>query len=167
MTEGIANPGPCLQLVRTMRPASGVSLIVIATLIAAGCAGVEVMSPPPWSAGATGTGATGGAGGGTAPQALLIGTWTRAIYVEGLDGDLHESRTTWVFRSDGSATRTVRAWNISEGIYDVVVDVASWRVANGALTVTWVAPQSGSASFPLTVRQDLLQLGNEQYARVQ
>ena len=149
-----------------MRCHSRVAILALAAGLGAGCAGIEVMSPPPPAgSGTTGTGATGGSG-GSSPQTLLLGVWTRAIYVEGIDGDLHESRTTWDFRGDGSAVRTVRAWNVSEGIYDVVVNVAQWRVSNSSLTIAWVPPGSGSTTFQLKVERDLLQIGSEQYARV-
>lgn len=150
-----------------MRVLSRLGVLSLAAALGAACAGVEVMAPPPAGSGRTGTGVVGGGGGATSAQVLLIGVWTRAIYVVGADGDLHESRTTWEFRGDGSAVRTVRAWNLSEGIYDVVVAVAQWRAANGFLTVTWVSPASGSATFAYRVDQTVLQLGNEQYARVQ
>lgn len=142
------------------------ALVLALCATAAACAGVEVISAPPPGSGAKGTGVTGGAGGGTTPQALLVGSWTHVIYLQGTDGDLHESRTTWEFRSDGSAIRSVRAWNLTEGIYDVVVGVAQWRVANGLLTVTWLPPGSGAATFRLDVRQDVLFLDADQYARV-
>ena len=149
-----------------MRPHPRSFLLALAAAIGAGCAGVEVMSPPPPAgSGATGTGAAGGRG-ASSPQTLLVGVWTRAIYVEGLDGDLHESRTTWDFRGDGSAVRTVRAWNVSEGVYDVVISVAQWRIVTSSLSLAWLPPGSGSVTFPLSVGQHLLQLGNEQYARV-
>lgn len=148
-----------------MRPV-GVPVLATLVLLAAACAGVEVISAPPAGSGVNGTGVTSGAGGGTTPQALLVGSWTRAIYLEGPDGDLHESRTTWEFRSDGSAVRSVRAWNLTEGIYDVVASAARWRVANGSLAVTWLPPAAGAASFRLEVRQDVLFLDADQYARV-
>lgn len=148
-----------------MRRARSVLVLALcATAVA--CAGVEVISAPPSGSGANGTGVTGGAGGGSTPQALLIGSWTHVIYLQGPDGDLHESRTTWEFRSDGRAIRSVRAWNLTEGIYDIVVAVAQWRVANGSLTVTWLPPGSGTASFRLDVRRDVLFLDTDQYARV-
>ena len=142
------------------------TLVLALCAMASACAGVEVISAPPPGSGTNGTGVTGGAGGGATPQALLIGSWTHVTYLQGPDGDLHESRTTWEFRSDGSAIRSVRAWNLTEGIYDVVVGVARWRAANGSLTVTWLPPGSGAASFRLDVRQDVLFLDADQYARV-
>jgi hypothetical protein len=137
--------------------------------LGASCAGVEDLS----GTDGTGTGGTGGTGGvigtgpgGTTGSTALLGTWTRAILLAGDNGDIHESRTTWEFRQDGSAVRTVLAWNLSQGLYDTIVSVAQWRTNGSQLTLTYIAGSTGTASFSFGVNGDILTIGPDQFARL-
>lgn len=145
-------------------------LIALAALVvsAASCEGVEVL-PPEGSGSTTGgtlVGTGGTTGSGTSASSALLGAWTRAILLADASGDVHESRTTWEFRQDGSAIRTVLAWNLSQGFYDTVVTVAQWRVSGAQLTLTYVAPATGTASFAYAVNGDILTIGPDQFARL-
>lgn len=107
-----------------------------------------------------------GTGTGTSGSSVLLGRWTRAIVLVGDNGDAHESRTTWEFRQDGSAIRTVLAWNLSQGFYDTVVTVAQWHTDGAQLTLTYIAPTAGTAAFGYSVNGDILTIGPDQYARL-
>lgn len=142
-------------------------LVLAAAVLASSCAGVEVIS----GSDGTGTGTGGtvigtGGGSGITGSSLLLGRWTRAILLQDGSGSIHESRTTWEFRQDGSAIRTVLAWNLTQGFYDTVVTVAQWRTAGSQLTLTYLAPATGTAAFGFGVNGDILTIGPDQYARL-
>ena len=96
----------------------------------------------------------------------MLGKWTRAILVAGPDGDIHESRTTWEFRADGSGIRYVTAWNWTEGIYDTVSSVAQWTTSGATITITYIAGSTGTLTLGWRVDGDILTLGPDQFARV-
>ena len=112
-----------------------------------------------------GTGGGTGAGGGSASSALL-GQWTRVILVIADNGEAHESRTTWEFRQDGSAIRTVTAWNLSQGVFDTITSVAQWSTSGSQLTITYIAPITGTVAFAYSINGDVLTVGPDQYARL-
>ena len=138
-----------------------------AVLVAA-CAGIEVATAP---GGTTITGTvpgSGGTGGGSATSpggSALVGRWTRIVLIGADDGSLHESRTLWEFRPDGSAIRTVTAWNLSTGFYDTLVTVARWSTSGSVLTLTWIAPAGGATAFVYRLEPDRLVIGPDEYAR--
>jgi hypothetical protein len=119
------------------------------------CAGVEDLS------GVADGGTTGGS-----QSSALVGSWTRALLVEGANGDIHESRTNWEFRSDGSAIRQVIAWNWTTGYFDTVSSVAQWTTAGANITITYTAGSSGTLTLAWRVDGDVLTLGPDQFARV-
>lgn len=141
--------------------------IVACTITLAGCAGVENLSGA--SDGGTvggGTGGVIGTGGGGSQASALAGNWTRALLVEGPNGDVHESRTNWEFRSDGSAIRQVIAWNWTSGYYDTLSSVAQWTTSGSNITITYIAGNSGTLTLAWRVDGDVLTLGPDQFARV-
>lgn len=144
--------------------------IAVCCALAASCAGVEVISGPQGTGAGTGGTVLGtgpGSGStGTSGSTALLGRWTRAILLVGDNGDIHESRTTWEFRQDGSAVRTVLAWNWSAGYYDTVVAVAQWRTSGSQLTITYIAPATGTVAFSYSVNGDILTIGPDQYLRL-
>ena len=149
----------------------GVRSIVLAFVAAwslGACAGVEVISGPggtgTGSGPIVGTGPVSGGGGSTSTQ--LLGTWTRAILLADDVGNVHESRTTWEFRQDGSAIRNVVAWNLTQGYYDTIVTVAQWRASGSQLTLTYIAPAMGTAAYAFSINGDILTIGPDQYARI-
>jgi hypothetical protein len=133
------------------------------------CAGVEDLSGVAdggTTGGSGGTGGVIGTGGGGSQSSALVGSWTRALLVEGANGDIHESRTNWEFRSDGSAIRQVIAWNWTTGYYDTVSSVAQWTTAGANITITYIAGSSGTLTLAWRVDGDVLTLGPDQFARV-
>lgn len=146
-------------VVRAIAPA-------VFAVLASACPGIEVVAPSqaPGSRG-SGTGTGTGAGGSTTSSAI-VGRWTRAVVFSDDAGNIHESRTTWEFRRDGSAIRTVTAWNVTSGVYDVLTAVAQWRTSGSTLTITWIAPASGSATFPWRVDGLRLTIGADEFTWV-
>lgn len=136
----------------------------------AGCAGVEVLGNDSTLVGTGGSGGGGviggGGSGGGAHASAMVGQWTRALLVAGPDGDIHESRTTWEFRADGSAIRYVTAWNWTEGIYDTVTSVAQWTTSGATITITYIAGSTGTLTLGWRIDGDVLTLGPDQFARV-
>jgi len=134
----------------------------------AGCAGVETITTG--DSAETGSGGGGvivGAGGGSGSQSsAVVGTWTRALLVETPDGSIHESRTTWEFRADGSGIRTVTAWNWTAGIYDTITSVAQWSTNGATMTIVYIAGSSGTLTLAYRIDGDVLTLGPDQFARV-
>lgn len=147
------------------RSARGFMLAVaLCALAVVGCAGVENLS----GTGGTSSTGTGGVtpGGGSTQGTGLVGQWTRAIYVQTPDGDVHQSRTTWDFRADRSAVRTVTAWNLSSGYYDTISSVAQWSTNGSTITIVYIAGASGTLTLDYRVNGDLLSLGPDQFGRV-
>ena len=142
--------------------------IALSAFAFAGCAGVEVLGNDSTLVGTGGNGGVivGGGTGGGAQASAMLGKWTRAILVAGPDGDIHESRTTWEFRADGSAIRYVTAWNWTEGIYDTVSSVAQWTTSGATITITYIAGSTGTLTLGWRVDGDILTLGPDQFARV-
>ena len=158
------------RLTRMLRLRTVHVALALGTLTLAGCAGVEVLgtdSTLGGTGGGTGGGVVGGGGTGSGAHACaVVGQWTRALLVAGPDGDVHESRTTWEFRSDGSAIRTIIAWNWTEGIYDTLTSVAQWSTNGSKLTITYVAGATGTLTLDWRVDGDVLTIGPDQFARV-
>lgn len=148
-----------------------VALAVVACVFAlAACAGVENLSGAGDGGTAGGGGGTGGVigtGGGSTQSSALLGKWTRALLVEGPDGDIHESRTNWEFRSDGSAIRQVIAWNWTTGYYDTISSVAQWTTSGANVTITYIAGSTGTLTLAWRVDGNVLTLGPDQFARAQ
>lgn len=151
---------------RTRRTvASRIALGLLIWTAAVACPGVENLNAVSGRTGGSGTVGTGG-GGTTAGSSALVGQWSRSVYVSDADGNLHESRTVWEFRADGSAIRTTTAWNITQGIADTTVTVAQWSASGGTLTITYVTPAGGTTSYAYGIVLDTLTIGPEQYTRV-
>jgi hypothetical protein len=146
------------------------ALAVVASLVAlSACAGVENLSGAGNGGGTGGGGGSGGViggGGGGSQSSVLLGSWTRALLVEGPNGDIHESRTNWEFRADGSAIRQVIAWNWTTGYYDTLSSVAQWSTTGANITITYIAGSSGTLTLAWRVDGDVLTLGPDQFARV-
>lgn len=152
---------------RLTRPLALVAALTSFAL--AGCAGIETIPGPDSTL--VGTGGTGGTGGvigtgGGSQSSALLGQWTRVVYVQTPDGDIHQSRTTWEFRADGSAIRAVTAWNWTEGLYDTVSSVAQWSTSGSTITIVYIAGSSGTLSLAWRIDGDVLTLGPDQFARV-
>lgn len=142
--------------------------IALSAFAFAGCTGVEVLGNDSTLAGTGGSGGVivGGGTGGGAQASAMLGKWTRALLVAGPNGDIHESRTTWEFRADGSAIRYVTAWNWTAGIYDTVSSVAQWTTSGATITITYIAGSTGTLTLGWRVDGDVLTLGPDQFARM-
>ncbi len=107
-----------------------------------------------------------GTGGSHSGQLALIGLWTRVVVITDNFGDTHSSRTTWEFRSDGSATRTVVAQNLSLGVSDVITARATWRTEGSTLVITFQQPDSGTSRFSFAIFSDVLTLDGRDFVRI-
>lgn len=136
--------------------------------VLAGCAGVETITTGDSSVVRTGGGGVlvGGGGGGGSQSSAVLGQWTRALLVETPDGNIHESRTTWEFRADGSAVRWVTAWNWTQGYYDTLTSVAQWSTNGSTMTIVYIAGNTGTLTLAYRIDGDVLTLGPDQFARV-
>ncbi|HSJ65642.1 MAG TPA: hypothetical protein VK922_17250 [Gemmatimonadaceae bacterium] len=99
-------------------------------------------------------------------DATLVGSWWRILLFTDDDGTTHASETTWRFDSDGSATRTVVASNLTYGFFDTVVAGARWRTEGGTVVITYVSPDTGTVRFAYRVRGDTLRLDTREFLRV-
>lgn len=108
-----------------------------------------------------------GTGGGSGSgQHALLGLWTRVVVITDNFGDTHSSRTTWEFRSDGSATRTVVAQNLSLGVSDVITARATWRTEGSTLVISFQPPDSGTSRFSFAIFSDVLTLDGRDFVRI-
>ena len=105
-------------------------------------------------------------GGSSSGQHALLGLWTRVVVITDNFGDTHSSRTTWEFRSDGSATRTVVAQNLSLGVSDVITARATWRTEGSTLVITFQPPDSGTSRFSFAIFSDVLTLDGRDFVRI-
>ena len=96
----------------------------------------------------------------------IVGIWTRVVVISDNDGNAHSSRTTWEFRSDGTATRTLITQNVSAGISDVLTANASWRTEGSTLVITFRTPDSGTSRFGFSLFGNVLSLDGRDFVRV-
>lgn len=107
-----------------------------------------------------------GTGSSQSGQHALVGLWTRVVVITDNAGDTHSSRTTWEFRSDGSATRTVVAQNLSLGVSDVITTTATWRSEGSTLVITFQPPDSGVSRFSFAIFSNVLTLDGRDFVRI-
>lgn len=105
---------------------------------------------------------TRGGSGGSQPT-VLVGRWQRTI-IFNANGDTHSSETTWEFRSDGIAMRTVVARNLSQGFSDVTFSSGTWRANGRTLTITFTS--QGTVSFDFSVFGNVLTLNGQDFVRI-
>ena len=96
----------------------------------------------------------------------VVGVWTRVVVLADNQGNTHSSRTTWEFRSDGSATRTLITQNVSAGISDVLTANASWRTEGSTLVIAFRAPDTGTSRFGFSLFGNVLTLDGRDFVRV-
>lgn len=138
---------------------------VLIALLMAGCAErVDITGTAGSTRSRTGTGTGATSGTGTV-DTRLVGRWSRTVLIQDNGGSIHASRTSWRFGSDASATRAVVASNLTFGLVDSVVTQARWRVQNGGLIVTYLAPSSGEARFDYRLQGATLILGGLAFDR--
>lgn len=106
-----------------------------------------------------------GTGSGSHHNAI-VGLWTRVVTITDNNGHAHSSRTTWEFRSDGTATRTLITQNVSAGISDVLTANATWHTEGSNLVVTFRAPETGTSRFSFFVIGNVLTLDGRDFVRI-
>jgi hypothetical protein len=104
--------------------------------------------------------------GSGAQHNAVVGVWTRVVVLTDNAGNAHSSRTTWEFRSDGSATRTLVTQNLSAGLTDVLSAIATWRTEGSALVITFRPPDSGTSRFGFSVFGNVLTLDGRDFVRI-
>lgn len=142
---------------RARLAALGVALAVAVPSLVA-CNDVEMRIGPGIQIG-TGTGSG-------SRQNAVVGLWTRVVVITDNGGNAHSSRTTWEFRSDGSATRTVVTQNLSAGISDVMSANATWRTEGSTLVITFRPPDAGTSRFFFAVFSNVLTLDGRDFVRI-
>lgn len=126
--------------------------------VSGGCNNVDMRVGPGIQIG-TGTGSG-------SRQNAIVGIWTRVVVITDNAGNAHSSRTTWEFRSDGSATRTLITQNVSAGISDVLTANAGWHTEGSTLVITFRALDSGTSRFSFSVFSDVLTLDGRDFVRI-
>lgn len=99
-------------------------------------------------------------------HSAIVGMWTRVVVLADNQGTAHSSRTTWEFRSDGSATRTVIAQSLSTGVSDILTANASWHTEGSTLVITFRSPDSGTSRFGFAIFANVLSLDGRDFVRV-
>ena len=132
------------------RRGARVRLALLTALVVAGCQGEPVTITGPIGAPRPGTPGTSGTGTGTAGSSIdsrLVGTWSRTLLFQDNVGAIHGSRTTWRFRGDAFATRSVVASNLTFGMVDSVVTAARWHTEGATVVLVYLPEGHGSARF--------------------
>lgn len=132
--------------------------LLAATLATTACNNVDMRIGPGIQVG-TGTGLG-------SHHSSVVGMWTRVVVLTDNHGTAHSSRTTWEFRSDGSATRTVVTQHLSSGISDVLTANASWLTEGSTLVITFRPPDAGTSRFGFAVFGNVLSLDGRDFVRV-
>jgi hypothetical protein len=140
------------------RVALSAALVIVVPLVAACNGDVEMRIGPGIQIG-TGTGSD-------FRHNSLVGLWTRVVVITDGAGNAHSSRTTWEFRSDGSATRTVVTQNLTLGISDVISTNATWRTEGFTLVMSFRPPDSGTTRFAFSLFNDVLTLNGHEFVRI-
>ena len=131
---------------------------MVVAAVAGGCNNVDMRVGPGIQIGT-------GSGSGSRQNAI-VGIWTRVVVITDNAGNAHSSRTTWEFRSDGSANRTLVTQNLSAGISDVLMATASWHTEGSTLVITFRAPDSGVSRFSFSLFSNVLTLDGRDFVRV-
>lgn len=107
----------------------------------------------------------GGTGGSNLNQAL-VGSWERVFLFVDEFGFAHAVETTWQFRDDGIAVRTIVTRNITLGLADVAITTGQWTIDGTDLVLEFDPPNSGQVILAFTIVDDELTLAGEVYTRV-
>lgn len=103
--------------------------------------------------------------GGAAQPSFLVGRWQRVTVFQEFD-ERFEKETTWEFRSDGLAVRTVVTRNLTLGFADIDVDGGVWRVNDGTIIVTFTDPREGTLLLDFVLVGSLLRLNGLEFVRL-
>ncbi len=141
----------------TLRPMHRQMLLAASlALLAAGCESVEI-------AGSLGT------GGVTRGQSesFLVGRWFSVDNGPGFGGTV--TQTTWEFRADGTALRTITVRTREGQVIETSQSELGWRAGRGVLTLAFGQPTLHTLSVPYSieygVRATVLHLQGVAYLR--
>jgi hypothetical protein len=141
---------------RTMR--RQLLLTASIALVAAGCESVEI----------TGSLGTGGLTRGQSAS-FLVGRWFRVESAAGFGGTV--TQTSWEFRIDGTATRTVTVRAPEGEVLETTQSQLGWRAGRGVLTLAFDQPTLRTLSVPYAiefgVQGTVLYLQGVPYLRVE
>jgi hypothetical protein len=104
--------------------------------------------------------------GSSSTTAAIVGTWQRTIIFTDDFGFVQSSETTWRFTSDGAATRTVVARNLTTGAFDTVVTQATWTIDGTTVVLQFTAPNTGETRLSFSVQNTTLILAGFSFSRV-
>jgi hypothetical protein len=96
----------------------------------------------------------------------LLGIWQHKLVFTDNRGDSWLSETTWSFRADATATRTVIVVNFTTGLGDRLVSTAHWSANNGAIDIEWQPPRVGRTRFYYQVFGRSAWIGGSAYVRI-
>lgn len=104
-------------------------------------------------------------GGSSSLERAIVGSWQRTLFFVDNDGFFRSSETHWQFAADGTAVRAVIARNFSDGISDVLLSTARWRVAGTTVRIDFLTPSPGTIQLEARVQSDTLYLAGQAYGR--
>ena len=125
-------------------------------LLTAACDGTGVVRPD---------GPLVGVGGSSSLESAIVGSWQRILFFLDDFGFARSSETHWRFAADGTAVRAVIVRNFTEGISDVSIATALWRVQGTSVRIDFVTPSPGTIVLEARVQSDTLYLAGQAYAR--
>ena len=136
----------------------GTASLVVALLSLAACDGDLTISTGP-----QGFSARGGTGSSTQP-AILVGRWQRTVIFNDASG-LNSSETTWEFRADGIAIRTLVTENLTLGLSDVLISTGRWSASGRTITIVF-ASSPGLLQLDFSVFGNVLTLNGQDFVRI-
>lgn len=146
-----------------------VRLTLLAALVAslAGCGAGGAVD---YGTGTVGGGTGVAGGGGSQALAPFLGRWWRYLLFSS-GGAARTSETTWDFRADGTATRTLVTTNVTDGLVEVLVWNARWRQLGTEVEITYTSPVRGTVRFRWSIERggsnDVLYLDDTWFQRIQ
>ncbi|MEP7345459.1 MAG: hypothetical protein ABI877_09330 [Gemmatimonadaceae bacterium] len=132
-------------------------VLAIVLLLAAACDGTGVVRSDQPLIGAL--------GGSSALERAIVGPWQRILFFLDVFGSARSSETHWQFAADGTAVRAVIARNFTDGISDVLISTARWRVEGTSVRIDFLTPSPGTIQLEARIQSDTLYLAGQAYAR--
>ena len=99
----------------------------------------------------------------TTSTAGVVGTWTRSFSFVDEFGATKTTETTWVFNSDGTATRTIVVRSSAAGPTTTTESTARWQVQADQVALDFLTPVTGRVTLQFTRIGDSLVLGGETF----
>ena len=137
------------------------ALLAIATLAACEVRG-SLTSPTTGYSGVTRS----GPGSEHVLDPALTGVWQHKLWFTDSRGRPFLSETTWTFRRDGSATRSVVTVSFDDDFADRFTSRARWSASNGTLEIEWLPPRAGLSRLYYRVSGRTAQIGGDVYVRL-